>query len=577
MAPENNEKIIQRLGVVFETDEQSKETVLRSLDEINEKASKIKSNFGDSGEGASKLADVLKKDLGGALDKLSPALGELSSVFKAAGPISAGVAGMILLRDRMADLEGVAVGVNRQFSNLHATITDIAAIQKDLQLMGLNKEQANGLVNRVATLGPFSTEDQIKQATVTSAAAGKMTGMDPGEIANIIAIAVRTGALDVNDISGGMFGANGKRGMFQGMIEGQAEASMSMQQYTKSLFELWNVTRNYNVSFENTQKLLVNWSDELNKGIVSLKDVADLATGQRMSDSQKLFMAQRLQTAHPDLGLTGSPLEVLTKFEAGLNDPAFQQKMGKIIYDMASERSKNPEEMVQWVRMLNDSLTGGSLPGLDSIRGASTFLEKYATTPEEKFRIRQAFPKVEEPMTSQIESDVAKAIQLQAAKSRASSIGSVEQVKEQLQLETLMSTSTVKVAGMLVDQAFSAITSNLDQGTKMREAFRAAERGTVPIPGQVGGMTEAAIRAQKALQSLPQEAREDLMRKWSGQGQQKPIEIKNNIHNVLDINLNSNGQPIGKKTIVNNKPGQQKFALPDPVLPDGTRIKFEGD
>ena len=533
-----NEKIVQELGLVFTTDEQSKEQVLRSLDEINSKAKSVNDNMAAGSEGASKLSETLRKDLGGALDKFSPALGEIGGLLKAAGPVTALVTGFILVVDKMADLNKEAVDVNRQFSSMYSTIKDIADLQNHMSMMGYDKEETNNITSRLARNGAASTAEQLTDATITTGAFAKMTGMETSSVANMIAMAVKSGALDANNLQGGVFGEGGKPGLFQNMTKGAAEASMSMEQYSKSLFDLWGTTRNYNISFEDTQKLMGRWGDSLNKGIVSLNDIAALSTGSKFSDGQKIFMAQQM-------GIEGSPLEMMTKFEASLSKPEFQERLGTKVYDMAKQRAKSPTEMVEWVRMMNDTLTGGSIPGLNSLGGALSFLESHASD-QDRGKYFAVFPGV---VNNQNEEQrvIARMQNESLANDRAKRLNSPEAIKDQLGIDVMSTSGVLSLAKRAVGLLYNDIGAGADQEGTMRHA-----------------MGFDSQRGLKAFQGLdPHQQAEALreMSKFTGATQSKPIELKLDNHQSLDINIKMNGQQVSTQRL-NSKPGTQSFTLP---------------
>jgi len=379
---EQSEKIIQKLGVEFEVDEESKNKAMKALDDVGEKAEQTQKSIASGNEEQSKFIEMLQKDFGSAMGNIVGQFGELASLLKAGGPIAAGAVAFSLIETRAAELTKNAVDINRQFDALKETSKDIAAIWNELNDLGFNNEQSGAAILALTKTGAFPSKEMLREASQAAAGMSKQTGIPIEEMGNIIAQAVRAGTLEPGNIQNGLIRQDG-RGILQNLIKGADEAEMSLTGYSKAVFDLWQTTRNYNIDFENTNKILVSWHDELNKGLMTVSDLANLASGQSMSDSQKIFAAQQM-------GITGSPLEMMTKFEKLLSSPEGIDKLGKMIFERADSLSKSPEELVQMVRRMNQLFAGGSFKEVNTLRGATDFIERYGSA-DAKHEIREAF------------------------------------------------------------------------------------------------------------------------------------------------------------------------------------------
>lgn len=566
---QETEKVIQKLGIVFETDEQSKEVVLRSFDEIAQRAAETSEKMAKASESAGEMGEKFAHSMKSVLGEFTPALGELKNIFaEGVGP-AALITGLVLARDRMAELESAAVGVNHQYATMVMNASKLAELQHEMTNIGIDEKTTNALMSRMASSGGMTTAEQLTAGVQASGAMAKMTGMDPNDVASIITTAIRTGAIDQNNIPGGMFGEDGKQGLYQKIATGAAESEMSMKEYSKSLFELWQTTRNYNISFEDTQKLLGHWSDQLNKGIVSLGEVANLSSGKSMSDSQKIFMAQQME-------ITGSPLEMMTKFEASLMDPAFQDKMGHKIFEMASQRAKNPEEMVQWARMLNHSLAGDAIPGLGSLRGAVDFLERSAKDTDSEGKFYKAFPQTVDTRADNMR-HVEGAIQQAATRRDLSRRTSYEDVANELGMEHLATTKTLTLAKEFVEHAWTAGVLASDPRTQMDAKFDAM-KGQGPRLINATREQQAQSDAMREIHDMPEDIRNNMFKRLEHKAEPIRINLKPlQVDNRLTIDIRSNGIPAGSKAFSTKKEGKQDFSFPHMKLPDGTELTVEGE
>jgi len=335
------DKIKQELAIEVSFDEQSANKAIRGIEELGDKVDEKVIKPTESAAKSSKdLSTLIGNDLSSAIGKFTGALGPLASIAGAAGPIAALTAGFIIVDGTLADLEKTSIRVTNQFSTLNGNLTDIVTTLNRLSDLGLKEDSALGVLDTLSRNGAFTQLDQLKGAAETTAALSQKTGINPNEIAQMVSQFVKAGIMSPTNTLGPA------SNMLANFVENAANSNMALSEYTKSVVELWNNTKGYNMTLSNTERIVDNFSEELRKGIFSLSEIGNFATGKQTSQQAQLFLAQKM-------GIEGSPLEMLTKMQEARATPEGQNQIRNIIREMTKELSSSTGEQLQLVQKLS--------------------------------------------------------------------------------------------------------------------------------------------------------------------------------------------------------------------------------
>lgn len=545
----DEDKVVQKVGVKFEVDEESKQQALAALEAIGIKGEEMTEKLKKGKEETSKFGEMLSKDLDQGVKKLIGGLGELGSLLTAGGFLAGGVVAFTLIDGKMADLNKSTIDVNNQLLSMKMTSREIADLWINMNGLGFDKDQSASAILNLTKMGAFQNKEDLGEALTTSASMSKQTGIPIDEISTIISQGVRVGILEQGNISGGLANKEGN-GLLQNLIKGSTEAEMSLSTYSKSVMDLWQTTRNYNIDFESTGKILNSWHEELNKGIMTVADLAALASGSKMSDSQKLYSAQQA-------GLTGTPLEMLTKFEHLLSTPEGQEKLGKQIFERANQMAKSPLELMQTVDMMNQTLAGGSFNTKDQ-RGQADFIKRFG-----------GLDKVPNEFRDLVKTEDSKQIDQKTQR-----VAEAEKVSKDL-------------------TNIQALLENIRENTVSQRSFFGNVKAsfTDALTGVSGALANTPSTIEETLQKqkLSQELTKDLdsyystsvggvrsnlsgsMSSAQQQSAQQPQTVK--IEHESTIKVITNGQPSGQST-VKKKQGVQSFSQPS-APPTPTVVQLE--
>lgn len=557
----DDEKIIEKVGVKFEVDESSKDAAIKALEQVGDSAQNVQKEVAEGNQELGKFAEFLGKDFKSAAGGLLGQFGEIAQLLRAGGPIAAGAVAFSLIEGRASELAKNAVDVNRQFEALKETSKDIAKIWVELKDLGFSNEQSSGVIVGLTKTGAFPNKEMLREATQSSAALSKQTGIPIEDISNIVAQAVRLGALEPGNIGGGLVNQN-KTGLLQNLIKGADEAEMSLQNYSKSVFDLWQTTKNYNVDFLTTSKILNSWSEELNKGLMTISDLANLAGGQTMSESQKVFAAQQM-------GIGGSPLEMMTRFEELMSSDKGIDKLGKFVFDRANQMARSPEELIQFVRMFNQTLAGGAFTEVRSLRGAAEFIDRFGTD-ERRNEIREAFKSAFDDKGKA--EDEARKVNTQHTEQVLKDLDSIQDILDTIKINTSQSRSMFEgfkatfdnVRTLIAGQYGNDAPATISEVKQSRELDRKAlmlDSRTARAESDLFGIKSPALK----------DALSESIRTNGGIGSSGSGLPTIKTEHETTIKVISDGQPVGEKK--SKKAGQQSFVLPGALTTQKVQVE----
>ena len=536
------EKVSQQLGLEILTDENSLEKAFKFLEKIGVKTKETSEAINEATKGAGDFGNALNKDVGSVLEKLTGSLGAFASVLKAAGPIAAITEVALILQGAMAELSKEMIEVNRQSAGFSENMQSVERTTRQLMSMGFKSDEADAVMKMAAKSGAFQNSDQLESGTRAIGAISKSTGIDVGEITNVVSQLTKSGAVDASNIEKSLFSS----GIFQGLIKGSAEASTSISQYTKEFNELYMTTRNFNSDWKVSNEFLRQFSEELHTGTMSVSQVGAIATGSGTSQSAELLLAERM-------GIKGSPLEMITKFEdmRASGNEKFMTNLGKQIFDIAHQYARSPQELVQMVRKV-DEMFGTGLVG-EGRRGEAQFAAKYGGEDTAR-QMRDAFPQFSDKLAeSEIKKDILHAENVKQAKMRADAIGDASKLYNQLEMEAMSARGLMDSLKLGVDEFRRHMGSSAAE-TMMRSQREALglephEKLDQPLlPGQKS--KEQNDLLTKALNMTP-EQQNKLVEKY-----QKPTTIDFKHESTIVV------KQTGKPNQTSKKAGAQKIDIP---------------
>ncbi len=367
------DKVKQELELEVSFNEQSANQAVRGIEDLGEKIKeKVNAPTKEAVKNSKDLSGLLGKDLTNAVGKFSGALGPLVSLGAAGGPIAALAVGFVIMDGTLASLEKTAIRVANQFGEMNSNVVELALSLNELSRLGLSEESAIGTLDVLTRSGAFSNIEQVQGAATSAAVLSQRTGIDPREISSMISQLVKGGLMS----STNTLGPSAR--ILADFNENAGKARMSLSGYTKTVMELWNNTKGMNLSLNNATNIVDNFSDEIRKGIFSLSEISNFATGRQSSQQSQLFLAQALD-------IKGSPLEMLTKMQELRATPEGQNQIIAELRKMTENISSNKDEQVQIIQKLA-AIFAPEL-NVNNLRKARNLLgeeERLLITPDEK-------------------------------------------------------------------------------------------------------------------------------------------------------------------------------------------------
>lgn len=368
----------QKLQIEVEFDENKLGKAIDILDTMGKRAENATEGTKKAAKETSDFSKLISDDLSGAFGKVKGALGPFAELLGTGGAITGGVVVFNMLDKAVSDMEKTLTSTNQQFVGYKQNLKDIAGLTKDLTFMGVSGEAGSALINQLSKSSAFKDAEQLQSATRASASMSGTYGVPLSDMATMISNLTKAGT-EFGGIPGKDIGSETAKRMSELQKESVEKGFSSMDQYVKSFNELWQTTRNVNMTFEATERVLASWSEEVRRGVFTAKEMGDFAGGKNMNDASKVMMAQQL-------GYSGSPLEMITQLEKHIGKGGIDKELRDKIIEMTKGLSGSHDEQIQLAAKISDMLGG---PKLDTLQKKEAFWSglKDQRTPEEKERL----------------------------------------------------------------------------------------------------------------------------------------------------------------------------------------------